>query len=272
MAEVEHIGPVQGFVSQEATIAPKQGIYETRDKAVCRLGTRIRVGPRVFYYAKYVADTAAGYLVGQDESAGSIVDTDNVIVCDGNYAAAAGATKVEILLAAQTKDNWVDGFFHITDGAGIGYCYGIKRNSKTGEKLYPTDPALNATTSFMLELYDPIVVALGNDATDFAITGCLYDNLRQAVSGAADDDCAMGVAPTAIDVSEAPYGWLQTWGPCTALADTSAVGAKGSVACVSDGTEGAVQVSDVFTEHFVGYILEVGDAAGCMALYLMIQP
>lgn len=270
MAEVEHIGPVQGFVSQEATLAPKQGIYESSDVARCRLGTRIRVGPRVFYYAKYIADVDVGKVVGVDESVGAVVDTDNVIVCDGNYAAGAGATKVEILLASQTKDNWVDGFFHTTDDAGEGYCYGIKRNSKTGEKLYPTDSALNAATSFMLELYDPIVVALANDTTDFAITGNQFDNLRMCVSSGAVDDCATGVSPIAFDVSEAPYGWVQTWGPCTVLSDGTVV--RGTVSCVSTDTEGAAFTANAFTEHFLGYSMAVGDNAGYFPLFLQITP
>lgn len=271
MAEVEHIGAIQGFVTPGATIAPKQGIYESSDEARCALGTRIQVGPRIFYYAKYVADTNRGVLVGVDESANMVVDTDNVIVCDGNYGGKAGATKIEILLASQVKNAYEGGFFHTTDDAGEGYCYGIKRNSATGSKLDPTDPALDAATSFMLELYDPLVEDIGNDATDFAITGSIFNHLRSCVSGAAADDCCTGVSPITFDISEAPYGWVQTWGPCTVLSD-AAVAARGSVVCVSDGTEGACQVADVFTEHFVGYSMAEGDSGGHFPIFLQIMP
>lgn len=274
MAEVEHIGVVEGFVSQEATIAPKQGIYESRDKAVCRLGTRIRVGPRVFYYAKYVADVAVGELIGTDTSANDVVDTDNIVVTTKNYAAAAGATKVEITLTTRTKNQYQDGFLHIVGGTGVGYTYGIRRNSATGSVLDPGDDALNATTSFMLELYDPIVLALGAD-TDIAITGCPFNNLRECPSAAATDDCPIGVNPIPFDVSEAPYGWVQTWGPIAVFQDDSRASLKGTVVTVSDGIAGAVENTATAvpgTEIIVGYGMEDGDVGEHAPVFLQLMP
>ncbi|KKN72866.1 hypothetical protein LCGC14_0407210 [marine sediment metagenome] len=272
MAEVEVIGAVRGFVSPGAIVPPKQGIYESSDVARTRLGTRLQVGPRIFYYAKYAADVAVGELVGVDTSVGDVVDTDDVIVCDGNYTAPIGATKIEILLSGRTKDAHAGGFFHITGNTGVGYTYGIKGNSATGEKINSTDLALDAATSFILELYDPLVLALANDTTDFAITGSPFNHLRECPSSAAVDDCPTGVCPIPFDISIAPYGWVQTWGPANVLQDGAAATTKGQPAAVSDGDAGAVQLANAYTEHIVGYGMEDGDTSGHAPVFLQLIP
>lgn len=270
MAEIEHVGPVQGFVSQEATLAPKQGIFESSDVARCPLGTRIRVGPRVFYYAHFCYDTNRGLLVAPDTSANDLTEFDGAFI-SGNYGFVAGIKLLQCTGTA-TLHQFAGGFLHITDDTGEGYCYGIKDNSKTGEKLHERDPDAYSSSEFIIELYDPLVEALATDA-DAYISGNMYKNLRLAT--AATDMCVAGLSMITMDVSVAPYAWVQTWGPATCLCDGTP--AKGDILTLSDTTTtanfGGAQIQAAYTELIIGHALEAGDAClAHFAVYLQIAP
>lgn len=70
-----------------------------------------------------------------------------------------------------------------------------------------------------------------------------------------------------MDVSEAAYGWVQTRGVSTVLQDSS--GGAFTIGCtvtLSDGTAGACQVMDAYTEPIVGTVIDFGTQNGCHAV------
>lgn len=250
--------------------ATGQGIYEASATPIHQVGDRLQLwGDRVFRYGHFVADyttaNVGGYLVAPDSSANDMVVTDDVVLSAGNYKTTAGMTKIEITKASITKDRFKNGTLHITDGTGEGYTYLIKRNSATGSKLDDTDLALAASTSFVLELYDGLVIGLVVSDTAVAIMGNLYDNLIPATT---TDICAVGVSVLAIDYSVASYAWVQTWGPCTVL--DSGGHTKGELSCLSDA--GAAILESGYTLPRVGYALATVTTGEQVPIYLKMAP
>lgn len=251
--------------------AVAQGIYEASATPKTFVGDRLQLwGDRVFRYGHFVGDYTSqyvgGYLVAPDTSANDMAVTDDVVLSAGNYPTTAGMTKIEITKESITKDRFRNGTLHITNGAGEGYCYFIKRNSATGEKLDTNDLALAAATSFMVELYDGLIIALTVSDTAVAIVGNLYENLVVATS--ATDPCAVGVSVLAIDESEEPYAWVQTWGPCTVL-DTGGH-TKGELSCFSN--TGAAILESGYTLARVGYALATVTDGEQVPVYLKMAP
>ena len=248
-----------------------QGIYEASATPKHQVGDRLQLwGDRIFRYGHFVADrttaNVGGYLVAPDTSANDMVVTTDVVLSAGNYPTTAGQTKIEITKAGITKDRFKNGTLHITDGTGEGYTYFIKRNSATGSKLDTNDLALAASTSFMLELYDGLVIGLVVSDTDVAIVGNLYENLAVASS---TDMCPVGVSVLAIDYSEEPYAWVQTWGPCTVL-DTGGH-SKGELSQFSDAGA-CILESAVYTLPRIGYALATVSTGEQVPIYLKMAP
>ncbi len=253
MAEIEQKGPIQGFVGPgTATIPPGQGLHESKDTAVCRLGTRIQRANQVFYYGKVVADTNRGLLVGVDESENCVVDSADYTIAP----VAAGSRELTITganMASFAKDAFRDGELFITDDTGAGYTYGIEKNDAS------------VSTALTLTLYDPLVEALVSAESDIAIRGNMFNNLR-TVTGT--DNIPSGVVPITIDESVAPYCWIQTWGPCAVL-DSGSVSAGEIVVA---HTAGDVIIMSVFTTPIVGYCIWSGDTGEHCGVFLQIMP
>lgn len=247
-----------------------QGIYEASAVPTHEVGDRLQLwGDRVFRYAHFIADYTtqyvAGYLVAPDTSENDLALLDDVVLSAGNYPSTAGMTKLEITKTGITKNRFQNGTLHIVDEAGEGYTYFIKRNSATGEKLDTNDLPLAAATSFVLELYDGLIIALTVSNTDIAIVGNLYENLIVAT---ATDMCACGVSMLAIDESEAPYAWVQTWGPATVL-NTGGL-SKGELVAFEDA--GACILASAFDTPRIGYCLATAETGEQTPIYLQMAP
>tara|TARA_Y100000310_G_scaffold295571_1_gene327084 strand:+ start:4562 stop:5344 length:783 start_codon:yes stop_codon:yes gene_type:complete len=249
--------PTQGHAGPgTATIPPSTGIYRADATPTARLGDRIQVGDRVFRYAKFVnADlTAPGTLLAVDESAINVVDID-----DKATVAAAGSTSVTLTdagtLGSVSVDDFAGGILHITGGSGVGYSYGIKSNTASSS---------NAVT---LTLYDQLVEAL-SASSDVAITGNSWSAAIIATDGT--DESLLGVNVITIDISVAPYGWIQTYGPATVLVENAAGVTLGAMVSLSDSTAGSVQDQDAFTEMTAGQCLATGDSDGHTAVRLTL--
>jgi len=117
----------------------------------------------------------------------------------------------------------------------------------------------------MLELYEPLVIALVVSDTDVAIVGNLYENLVPATT---TEICAVGVSVLAIDYSEEPYAWVQTWGPCTVL-DTGGH-SKGELSCLSNN--GAAILESGYTLPRIGYCLATVETTEQVPIYLKMAP
>lgn len=243
-ATTESLGLISG-----ATGGSPQGIYEESSTQEYPIGTKREFEDgRVFRYASFGAATAAGVLVSQDVSATAVVEIENVAT-----AAAVGATEVILTdsgtLGSATANQYAGAYLHTVDDAGEGYTYRIKSN---------TAASSNAVT---FTLYDGLVVAV-TTATDVAITGNLYNTVVAAT--AATDYVIAGV--TARVMQSGYYGWVQTAGVATILADgTIAIGQN---LTLSDGVAGAVQAKDAETEPLVGFATFAPDTTGHVGVVL----
>ena len=238
MVDFVNSGTIQGPSS-----GVSQGLYEESSTQQGDVGAmRELADGRRFRYAYFASATAAGLLVSQDVSATAVVETDNIAT-----AADAGATKVTLTdsgtLGSATADQYAGGYLHTTDDAGEGYTYRIRGNTAASSN------AVDFT------LYDGLVIAV-TTATDVAITGSLYGNVHGATAGT--DYIISGVTTRVMQAEY--YGWVQTTGVCTILADGSI--AIGDNLTLSDGVAGAVQLKDAETEPLVGQALFAPDNTG----------
>ena len=234
-----------------------QGLYAESSTAKFPIGEKLELSDgRVFRYGKTAAAIAAGILVSQDLSATSLVETDGAIPAEAGQASGfstlAGSTQVQITLASVTEDQFAGALLQITDDAGEGIQYRIKSNSAT-------DASSSGEADFYL--FDPIHVAVTN-ASDVAIVGGLWYDVIAAVSTA--DYVIAGVTPIAF--TSGYYGWLQTAGIATILADgTIAIGGN---LTLSDSTAGAVHAKDAETEPLVGFAAYAPDTTGHVGVVL----
>ena len=227
----------------------KQGIYEESSTPKHAIGEKVELADgRCFRYVYTAAAINPGLLVSQDVSATAIVESDGKLT-----AAAANATEVTYTdsgtVGSATANQYAGGYLHITDDAGEGHQYRIKSN---------TAASSNAVT---FTLYDGLVVAVTTD-TDVGVTGGLYYNVVGATAGT--DGIIAGV--TTRGLTSNYYGWVQTAGVATILAD-------GSIAIydnltLSDGVAGAVQLKDAETEPLVGFATFAPDNTGHVGVVL----
>ena len=230
-----------------------QGIYEESSTPKFDIGEKIELKDgRVFRYAYFGTATNQGLLASQDLSATAVVEVDGKLT-----AASAGAVEVTATdsgtLGSATANQYAGAMFHVTDDAGEGYQYRIKSN---------TAAASNAVT---FTLYDGLAVAVTTD-TDVAITGGLWNNLIGATAGT--DYVVAGVTPIACTAEY--YGWIQTHGIATILADGTI--AAGQNLTLSDGVTGAVHAKDAETEPLVGYAAFAPDNTGYCGVVLQNLP
>jgi len=220
-----------------------QGIYTESSTARYPIGQKLELADgRVFRYGYTAAAINRGLLVSQDVSATAIVESDGKLT-----AASAGATEVTYTdsgtVGSATLNQYAGGYLHITDDAGEGFQYRIKSN---------TAASSNAIT---LTLYDGLEVAV-TTATDVAVTGSLWYNVVGATAGT--DYIIAGVTPMTFQANY--YGWFQTAGVATILADgTIAIGQN---LTLSDGVAGAVHTKDAETEPLVGFATFAPDDTG----------
>ncbi len=138
-------------------------------------------------------------------------------------AASAGAVSITTTSTVTvTANQWANGFMTVTNGTGAGYNYGIKSNPA----------ASGAVVTFTLS--DPLQTDLAN-TVDIDIVINPYSNV---VLNAATT-VAIPVGVSVFPIVNAQFGWIQTRGVCSVLADASAP-TIGANVFVSDDTDGAV--------------------------------
>lgn len=140
-------------------------------------------------------------------------------------AAAIGATSVTVTLGntAVTANQYAGGYLMVTVTPGQGYKY-----------LISSHPAASGLATCVLQLADPIVVAL--------TTSSRCDLVLNPYSGVIVNPTTASSAPVGAAVyaaGAATYSWLQTGGIACLLADGSVV--VGTNVCASNGTAGAVE-------------------------------
>lgn len=263
-AQVKGLGGINGGVGS-------QGLYEVSTVQNYPLGYSLRFEDgRCFRYAHFVSAANRGVLVAQDFSVSGTTSLDAKYTA----IAATGATQVSLtdtdtFGTADAADVYAGGYLSVTDDNGEGYTYRIKSNAQG-----------TSAGVMVLDLYDSVQVQINTESSG-AIIGHPYKNLAIANNGT--DDIVVGIAMETMAAAE--YGWIQTWGVGTVLADESGgTIAAGTIATLSDGVNGAAQpfggavvaseenLLDFVTEPILGYFLIAGVDGEHTPIYLQIAP
>jgi len=191
------------------------------------------VDGRIYRLAKNgAAEAAVGKLLIQgDEVANHVGITPT--------AAAIGARKVTVTLGATlaTANQYQDGFLVIRT---TGKSYKIKSH-----------PAAALSTALVVELYDPLDVALaGTEEADLVANP--YNGLVIAVTDQADIPRGIPI----ITVTAAYYFWLQTKGPCACLMDENIT--RGKAVTAGTSVAASLEMLDAAGEALIGHMIEAG--------------
>lgn len=222
-------------ITSEAVTGPRN-IRSNSSVQEASLGTKmITSDGRAF---RYVKAGATALVVGKlyDGPANS-TDFANIAVVLGT----AGANQITVTLGstAATEDQFAGGVIVINDVTGEGQTFSIKSH-----------PAADASASLVLTLDDdePIVTAL-TTSSEATLIPNQYKSV--IIHAATETGIPVGVAVTAITATY--FGWVQTRGPVSTLADASPA-ALGQQVDASTTTDGAVTLGTVGTGG-IGYAL-----------------
>lgn len=200
-----------------------QDLFSESSTAQSDVGQRV-VSPdgRVFRYCQAGATALVPGKLYQ--SAAQITNHQNLTP---TAAAAVGATVVTATLGATaaTLNQYGGGYMVITTTPGLGYQYLISGHA-----------AVDSAGVITLNLADPISVAL--------TTSSRIDLIANPYRGVILNPTAPTATPVGsavYPVTAAYYGWLQTGGVATLLADGTIT--AGSLVAASDATAGAVEVA-----------------------------
>jgi len=259
-----HSNAIQG-VSQ---VGADFNIFDMHKIQRYAVGTRIqRQDGNEYVYAHFLSDTAQGLVVGPDVSeGGEVAGVDNAVLapasCQTVTDCTIGSRFVEMTNAGIVADEHAGGYLTIIAGTGDGYTYRIKGNTATG------DPA---SGTVRIELYEPLQEAL--DATsDVHILGSKYAQLIAATGAGGENNLAVGVSCSNMDISEKPYGWILVKGIGGGFVDGTI--AAGESVTLSDGEAGQVQVAgggstavvDLIDERVIGQCV-IPDASAALATF-----
>lgn len=171
-----------------------------------------------------------------------------------NAAAAIGATSI----VTSTSTTWTanilaGGYISINVTPGQGYTYRIKGNTAT-----------SGATLGTVFLDDPIQVAL-TTSSKFIVTPHPYSGM--VIEPGTPTGVIVGVAPYI--VTNAQYGWIQTYGVCSTLFTGTGVAGK-AVGSLSGGTSGSAAPAIAAT-NILGYHVATGITAEYALIYLTIH-
>jgi hypothetical protein len=245
--------------------------FDMHKNAEFVLGYKVEdVDGAVYRYSHFGADTNRGVLVSQDVSESSWTESDNLIVASASCTDTTDGTigsRFVVITAGQTAspitvNQFMGGKFITTDDTGEGYTYNIIGNT--------ANATIGSTVRF--ELREKLQVAVTTD-TDFIVMGNKYANLE--IATAATDNIIAGVTCSTMDVSEQPYGWVQTKGMVGILQTGTAVlnerivlstGTSGAVTCASNLAESAQSLDQI-----LGSCAIIGGTTGAGAFYINVD-
>jgi len=182
------------------------------------------------------------------------VDTNvtNVTVA---ATAAIGATKVTLDAGgAITADTYQDGYLTVNDATGEGASYLVRNH-----------PATTGAAELTVNLVDPIKVALVTDTSEVTLTANPWSGVLISIA----DQLDMGVGVPNNTITAAYYGWLQTKGVCSVLADETI--AIGQNVAIGSSTVGAVECADASGEQVLGVAIVAGVDTEYREIYLTID-
>lgn len=141
--------------------------------------------------------------------------------------AGARVASVTIGTGNAAKNDFQDGWLVVQDGTGEGRAYPIEGHD-----------AITASTAGNFLLKEAIDTLGATGETNVDLIKNFYSGLVISVTD--QDDLAAGVPNVAI--TNAQYGWVQTYGPCSVLMDEAVT--NGSAVVIGTGVAGAVEAFD----------------------------
>lgn len=172
----------------------------------------------------------------------------------GVSAAAIGATSVTISSSITlTANQLAGGFMSVCVTPGQGYIYKIKGNT-----------AVSAAAGAVIYLEDPIIVAL-TTSSKVILAQNTYSGI--IIEPGTPTAAIAGVAPSII--TNAQYGWIQTWGPASVLFTGTGVAGK-AVGSLSGGTSGSAAPAIAAT-NILGYHMATGITGEYALIHLVIH-
>lgn len=239
-----------------------QSIYEESTTAKTKVGTRLRVGERTYFYAKAATNlTAANIYCAPNHVATRERGATNTAWIVGSGTNLANA--LTVTMGTDVAANLFAEGYLVTASqalAGGGLMFKIKAHGSIG-----------SGTSGVITLYDNIPVStVAAQPINF-----VQNQFSNVILGSQVIDMPVGVAPIAVTASN--YCWLQTWGPCPMR--HSAASAVAGI--ISMGTLGQAVVNfDATTNSgLAATSLPIGKNAGlvatatqCNPVFLMLTP
>lgn len=205
-------------------------VFDSETTASIDLGAKMESADgRSFRYMKVGATAlVAGSLYDGPASVGNHT---NVTVA---LAAAVGATSITVTLGATlaTANQYAGGVIVINDVDGQGFTYGIKSH-----------PAADASASLVLTLESNELVL---EALTTSSQASLVSNQYNGVIIHAASETGIPVGIAIKDIAAASFGWIQTRGSVSSLADAN-VAALGEQVDASTTTAGATTLGTVAT-------------------------
>lgn len=208
-------------------------------------------GTKMFRYGRNNASTAA--VAGNLQVAPTIeANHANVAVAS---AAAVDAYTVSVTLGATAaaKDLYAEGEMVVNDEAGEGISYRILGND-----------AIDSSGTGNVYLVEPIQVAL-TTSSEVSLIKNPYDRFVISVTDQGDQPVGVANKAMAVDL----YGWIQTGGMASVLADeTIAVGSAVVAGSSVAGSVETMDTDDVFAQ--VGIANQAGVDTEHRAIYLTL--
>jgi hypothetical protein len=176
----------------------------------------------------------------------------NIVVA---AAVSVGATKVTATLGATaaTANQYQDGYLVVNDAAGEGINYLINGHA-----------AVLSAGVITVNLVDQVEVAL---TTSSEVT--LKANPYSGIVVSATDQADQPVGVPNVTITAAYYGWVQTGGECSVLADEAVT--KGLALTIGTGVAGAVEALDAAGEFQIGVASEALVDTEYRSAYLTID-
>jgi len=185
-------------------------------------------------------------------AATQVANHENIAVAS---AASVDATEVTVTLGATavSENDYAGGYMVVNDAAGEGIAYRVSGHA-----------AADASASLTVKLHEPLKVALTTSSEVTLVKNPWKDVVISAVDQA---DMPVGVPNVAIAANE--YGWLQTGGVCSVLADEAIT--AGLQVTTGTSVAGAVEAVDAVGEPNVGVAIQAAVDTEYRAVYLQID-
>lgn len=193
---------------------------------------------RMFRYVK--ADASGGLAAGKLGVAPAIVanHVNRSLGSSSNTAVGSTVVTVAVGATAVTTDQYAGGYLVVRDGAGAGQCLRVNGNTSSA-----------GSTDITVSLVDPVATALSTSTSKVDLI-----NPFNGVVASTTLSQAVGVAP--VTLAAGYYGWVQTKGVASALADGIITKGYGIVQSTSVAGAFMISAGNAATSQVCGFAPE----------------